>query len=151
MKLIQVLLIEDNRMDVELATYAFKEAGVSGGIHVASNGKSAIDYLLGKEKFANRLEYPLPEVILLDLKMPGMDGFDILKKIKTTSGINRIPVVILTSSKEEGDVATAYDLGANSFLVKPASFEGLIEICRKIKEYWLGQNIKPPLDNEKEF
>jgi CheY-like chemotaxis protein len=134
-------------MDVELTLDAFKEARLSNRIEVASNGHQALDYLLGNDTFADRIHYPLPDLILLDLKMPGIDGFDVLKRIKETPKIKRIPVVILTSSKEQGDRALSYDIGANSYLVKPVSFTGFIEVIRQIEDYWLTLNVKAPMSN----
>jgi two-component system, response regulator len=100
---IQLLLVEDNKMDVVLTLDAFREAKLLNKINVAHNGKDALDYLFGRNKYANRHQYPLPDLILLDLKMPGIDGFEVLRQIKSTEILKRIPVIILTSSKEEGD------------------------------------------------
>ncbi|MEQ1528673.1 MAG: response regulator [Methylococcales bacterium] len=140
-----ILLVDDNRMDVELALDAFKEVKFANQIEIAGNGQQALDYLLGVGSYADRSRYPFPDLILLDLKMPGMDGFDVLKKIKGTPLIKRLPVVILTSSHEEGDRALSYDTGANSYLVKPVSFAGFLEVVKKIQDYWLVLNVEPPL------
>ncbi|MEW8265103.1 MAG: response regulator [Candidatus Thiodiazotropha sp.] len=136
-----ILLVEDSRMDVELTLDAFKEARLSNRIEVAYSGQQALDYLFGNDHFANRSQHPLPDLILLDLKMPGIDGFEVLKHLKATPLIKRIPVVILTSSKEEGDRALSYDIGANSYLVKPVAFTGFIEVVRQIEDYWLTLNV----------
>jgi len=88
----------------------------------------------------------LPGLVLLDLKMPGIDGFEVLRQIKSTAGLKRLPVIILTSSKEEGDRAMSYDNGANSYLVKPVSFEGFLDVVRTIGDYWLTLNMGPPRD-----
>jgi CheY-like chemotaxis protein len=139
-----ILLIEDNRMDVELTLNAFKEARIANTIQVARNGQEGLDYLFGRGEFADRQKYPLPYLILLDLKMPRVDGFEVLRQVKAAPILKRIPVIILTSSKEEGDRALSYDTGANSYLVKPVSFEGFAEVVRQINGYWLLLNVEPP-------
>ena len=143
-KPVYILLVEDNRMDIELTLDAFREARLMNKIHVAPNGQNALDYVFGRGSYADRQAYPLPNLILLDLKLPGIDGFEVLRQIKTTPILKRIPVVILTSSKEEGDRALSYDTGANSYLVKPVSFEGFLSVVRQIEGYWLSLNVAPP-------
>jgi CheY-like chemotaxis protein len=143
-KLAQILLIEDNRMDAELTLDAFHEAKLLNTIHIASNGQEALDYLFGRGQYADRNTFPLPNLILLDLKLPGIDGFEVLRQIKSTPILKRLPVVILTSSKEEGDRALSYDYGANSYLVKPVSFDGFMGVVRQIEGYWLSLNVAPP-------
>jgi CheY-like chemotaxis protein len=139
-----ILLVEDNRMDIELTLDAFNEAKLLNTIHVASNGQEALDYLFGRDQYGDRNAFPLPNLILLDLKLPGIDGFEVLRQIKSTSVLKRLPVVILTSSKEEGDRALSYDYGANSYLVKPVSFDGFLDVVRQIEGYWLSLNVSPP-------
>ena len=139
-----ILLIEDNRMDVELTLDAFKEARLANTIHVANNGQEGLEYMFGRGEYADRQKYPLPHLVLLDLKMPRVDGFEVLRQIKSAPLIKRIPVIILTSSKEEGDRALSYDSGANSYLVKPVSFEGFAEVIKSINGYWLLLNVEPP-------
>lgn len=141
-----ILLVEDNPMDVELIIDAFKEARLMNTIQVAKNGTEALDYLLGHGGFADRRQYPLPDIVLLDLKMPGVDGHDVLKKIKQTDKLRRIPVIILTSSRDEGDRAMSYDNGANSYLVKPVSFDDFLIVVRRVSDYWLTLNVEPPLE-----
>lgn len=143
-KAAHILLVEDNSMDIELTLDAFHEAKLLNTIYVVKSGLEALDYLLGKGKYSDRQEYPLPNLVLLDLKLPGIDGFEVLEKIKSTPVLKRLPVVILTSSKEEGDRALSYDRGANSYLVKPVSFEGFLGIVREINGYWLSLNVAPP-------
>lgn len=147
-KPVQILLVEDNKMDIALTLDAFRVARLSNNISVCRNGEEAIKYLFGEENYSDRKNFPLPDIILLDLKMPGMDGFQVLKKIKNTDDIKRIPVIILTSSKEEGDLAMSYDLGANSYLVKPVSFEGFLIVVNKITDYWITLNVKPPINSD---
>jgi len=139
-----ILLVEDNRMDVELTLDAFREAHLANTIHVAWNGQHALDYMFGRGEYADRAKFPLPAIILLDLKMPGIDGFQVLREIKAAEKLKRIPVIILTSSKEEGDRALSYDNGANSYLVKPVSFEGFLEVVKQIEDYWITLNVPPP-------
>ena len=143
-KLAHILLVEDNRMDVELTLDAFHEAKLLNAIHVASDGQEALDYLFGRGKYSDRSLFPLPNLVLLDLKLPGVDGFEVLRQIKSTPVLKRLPVVILTSSKEEGDRALSYDQGANSYLVKPVSFDGFLGVVRQIDGYWLSLNVAPP-------
>ena len=140
----RILLIEDNRMDIELTLDAFKEAHIANDIQIAMNGQEGLDYLFGRGDHADRQKYPLPHLILLDLKMPRVDGFEVLRQVKAAPIIKRIPVIIITSSKEEGDRALTYDIGANSYLVKPVSFEGFAEVVRQINGYWLLLNVEPP-------
>jgi CheY-like chemotaxis protein len=144
-KPVQILLVEDSKMDVALTLDAFREAHLSNTIHVAHNGEEALQYLLGEGIYSDRKTYPLPIIILLDLKMPGIGGIEVLKIVKNTPEIKRIPVIILTSSREEGDRAMSYDYGANSYLVKPVSFEGFLEVVRKISDYWITLNVEPPI------
>ncbi|MEW5720569.1 MAG: response regulator [Chloroflexota bacterium] len=140
----QILLVEDNRMDVELTLDAFREARLMNAVHVAPNGQDALDYLFGRGRYADRATYPLPDLILLDLKLPGIDGFEVLRQIKTAPILKRLPIIILTSSREEGDRALSYDHGANSYLVKPVSFEGFLDVVRQIEGYWVSLNVAPP-------
>ena len=142
-KTANILLVEDNRMDVELTLDAFKESKLGNRIDVATSGQKALDYMFGKGKYENRDDYPLPDLILLDLKMPGIDGHEVLKKIKGEPVLKRIPVIILTSSKEEGDLLMSYDNGANSYLIKPVSFDGFLDVIKQIEEYWLVLNVNP--------
>ena len=141
-----ILLVEDNAMDVELILDAFKEVRLNNKIQVARNGKEALQYLFGEGGFADRKKYPLPDIVLLDLNMPGVDGHEVLRRIKTAEKLKRLPVIILTSSKDEGDRAMSYDNGANSYLVKPVSFDSFLEVVKKVYEYWLTLNIQPPLE-----
>lgn len=141
----RILLIEDNKMDVELTLDAFREARMANAITVISSGEEALDYIFGRKAFQDRKSHPLPDLILLDLKMPGIDGFEVLKQIKNTPIVKRIPVIILTVSQEEGDRAMSYDLGANSYLVKPVSFFGFLNVVKEIGDYWVVLNVKPPV------
>ncbi len=139
-----VLLVDDNRMDIELTRDAFREAGQGALLRVATGGQAALDYLFGREAYADRALHPMPDLVLLDLKMPVVDGMQVLREVKAAPLLKRIPIVILTSSKEEGDRAMSYDLGANSYLVKPISFGGFVEVARRINDYWIALNVAPP-------
>ena len=136
-KAAQILLVEDNRMDAELAISAFHGAGLGKIIHVAPNGEEALDYLFGRQQYADRQTYPCPNLVLLDLNMPGMDGFEVLRQVKSAPATQRIPVIILTSVNEECDRAQAYDCGANGYFVKPSTFEGLKTLVQQITGHWL--------------
>ena len=135
--------MEDEENDVLFMQQAMKKAGVPNPIRVATDGQQAIDYFKGTGKFANRAEFPLPGLVLLDLKLPRVMGLDVLKWIREQSEVATI-VVILTSSKEETDITTAYHLGANGYLVKPSDLSQLTDIAKSIKDFWLTQNIPPP-------
>jgi len=140
-----ILLVEDNSMDVELILEAFKEARLANKIQVANTGEDALDYLFGQGPYADRAAYPPPDLVLLDLKLPGIDGHEILRRLKKTEKLKRLPVVILTSSRDEGDRAMSYDIGANSYLVKPVDFDNFIKVVRQVADYWLVLNVEPPL------
>jgi len=141
---VRILLVDDNPHDVELTLDAFREVRLANHVDVARSGSEALDHLFGRTPGPDGQRAPLPDLILLDLKMPGIDGFAVLREVKTTPVLRRIPVVILTSSREEGDLALSYDGGANSFLVKPVSFGGMLKIVKTIAGYWLAINVPPP-------
>ena len=144
----RILLVDDNANDVELTLEAFSEARLAKQIDFARSGREALDRLLGRTRRPDGGREPLPDVILLDLKMPGIDGFEVLRQIKDAPVVRRIPVVILTSSREEGDRAMSYDTGANSYLVKPVSLDGMLTFVRTIHDYWLTINVGPPLPDD---
>ena len=134
-----VLYVEDEENDVLLFQHAMAKAGHLGPIQVATDGQKAIDYLEGAGNFANRDDFPLPCLVLLDLKLPHVPGLEVLKWIRQ-EGALAIPVVILTSSENDDDIAAAYELGANAYLVKPSDIRQLAEIAKAIKDFWLIQN-----------
>jgi two-component system response regulator len=140
-----ILLVEDNQMEVVLTLDAFQEACLDNKVQVVRNGEYALKYVLGEDEYADRKKYPLPDLILLDLKLPGISGHDVLARLKSTPTLKRIPIVVLTSSKEEGDLEMSYDRGANSYLVKPITFDGFLETVREIGKYWLSLNVSPRL------
>jgi len=141
-----ILLVEDNPMDVELILDAFKEARLGNSVKVAKNGEEALAYLNGEGQYADRGQFPLPDMVLLDLKMPGIDGHEVLRRVKETDRLKRLPIIILTSSRDEGDRAISYDNGANSYLLKPVSFIDFLDVVKKISDYWLTLNIEPPME-----
>jgi len=141
----RILLVDDSRMDIELTIQAFREGRLNNEVLVATGGQEALDYLLGAGEFADRTLHPLPDIILLDLKMPRIDGHEVLRRIKKVEPLKRIPVIILSSSREEGDRAMGYDSGANSYLVKPVSFDGFLDVARDNHHYWVSVNLAPPL------
>jgi CheY-like chemotaxis protein len=132
-----ILIAEDEEDYVLLLLRAFAEAKISNPIFVVSTGKEAISYLEGGGKYSNRAEYPLPDLLLLDLKLPGFSGLEILRWLRARPGLSTLRVVVLTSSEQLRDVNDAYRLGANSFLLKPYDFEDLVHLAKVIQEYWL--------------
>jgi two-component system response regulator len=137
---VEILLVEDNPNDLELALHAFERHNVSNHIEVARDGQEALDYLQGGN---GREAGTLPRVILLDLKLPKVDGLQVLRTIRGDDRLKHLPVVILTSSREERDVVESYDLGVNSYIVKPIDFEKFAETVRTLGFYWLLLN-EPP-------
>ena len=146
-----ILLVEDNRMDIEFTLAVFQEARLENHIRVAETGEYALDYLLGRGEFTDRGAHPLPDLVLLDIKLPGISGIDVLKIIKATPVLKRLPVIILTSSKEEGDRIKSYDYGVNSYLVKPISFNGFLEMVKTFTDYWLTLNINAPIETKNAY
>lgn len=140
---LSVLVVEDDSTDVLMIRRAFKKAQITAPLQIVDNGDSAVDYLLGRPPYDDRAACPLPAVILLDLKLPRRSGLEILDWLRQQPGLRRIPVVMLTSSMESADVRKAYDLGCNSYLVKPVSFEGLLAAVKALGVYWLLYNRRP--------
>ncbi|MGH7590384.1 MAG: response regulator, partial [Gemmatimonadales bacterium] len=123
-----ILLVEDDANDVLLIRRAFAKAGAAGAIHSVSDGDAAVAYLQGEAPYADRTRHPLPDLVLLDIKLPRRSGLDVLQWMRAQIPLQRLPTVMLTSSRDGGDVNRAYDLGANSYLVKPVSFDSLQEL-----------------------
>ena len=138
-----ILIVEDREDDILLIRKAFAEASLTNPIQIARDGEEAIAYLMGEGKYANRAEYPLPILVLLDLKLPRVDGFEVLTWIRQQPGIRSLPVVVLTSSTEIRDVNRAYSLGANSFFVKELDFQDSIALGKLLKAYWLKKTLTP--------
>ena len=139
----RVLVAEDDPSDVYLLKRAFAEADLPATLHVVRDGQEAIDYLEGQEGYSDRNAHPLPDLMLLDLKMPRLNGFDVLNWLRQQPGLKRLLVTVLTSSNESVDINRAYDLGANSYLVKPHGTNDLAELIRRVHNYWLESNQCP--------
>ena len=144
-----ILLAEDNENHVLLIRRAFEQASLVNPLYVVSNGEEAISYLKGEGKYANRQEYPLPCLLLLDLKMPRKDGFEVLEWLREQPNFSALRVVVLTTSEELRDVNRAYRLGANSFLTKPVDFRDFVQLSAAIKGYWIWLSRAPELERPK--
>lgn len=142
-KLTRILLAEDNENDVELTLSALAECRLQNEVEVVHDGAEALDYLYRRGKFAGRLGAQ-PGVVLLDLKMPRVDGLEVLRQVKSDPDLRQIPVVMLTSSREERDLYTSYDLGVNAFVVKPVDFTQFVEAIRTMGVFWAIVNELPP-------
>jgi len=136
---IDILLVEDNPLDAELTMRGLKSQKVANRITWLKDGAEALDYVFRRNAFADRTDKG-PRLILLDLKMPRVGGIEVTRALKSDERTKRIPIVIMTSSKEEGDIANSYDLGANSYIVKPLDFTSLAEVARQAGYYWLAIN-----------
>lgn len=137
---IDVLLVEDNPRDAELTIRALKRNGLADRLFHVQDGAEALDFLFGRGKYAERRTAALPRVILLDLKLPKVNGLEVLRRIKSDERLQIIPVVIVTSSAEDPDLQTAYQLDANSYVIKPVQFEAFMEAMSKLGIYWLTAN-----------
>jgi CheY-like chemotaxis protein len=140
-----ILLAEDRDDDVVLITRAFRQAYVTNPLYVVRDGAEAIAYLSGEGRYNNREEFPLPDLLLLDLKMPRVDGFEVLNWIRQQPTLGALRVVVLTSSDELRDVNRAYRLGANSFMVKPLDFEDVVHMGQCLTKYWLVMSKAPEI------
>ena len=140
---VEILLVEDNPNDAELALYALNKNRVANHIEVVRDGAEALDYLFCVGAYAHRRIENGPKVVLLDLKLPKVDGLDVLRRIKADPRTRLIPVVVLTSSREERDIVESYQLGVNSYIVKPVDFEQFTEAVRQLGLYWMLLNQAP--------
>lgn len=140
-----ILIAEDNEDHAFLLRRALKKGAVLNPVFVVTDGEEAIAYLKGEGKFCDRYEYPLPGLLLLDLKMPKKDGFEVLQWIRQQPGLRRLRIVVLTTSDNPDDIDRAYDLGANSFMVKPLEKQQFLEVTTAIKGYWLWMSAAPQL------
>lgn len=140
-----VLLVDDNADDVLLMTRAFNATSLAARLKVLGDGAAAIEYLSGAGEYADRTAHPLPALMLLDLKMPRVSGFAVLEWLRQQPALKRLPVVVLTASSQENDVSRAYDLGANSYIVKPSGLKQIAQVAQEIEAYWLKWNQRPVL------
>ena len=138
---VEILLVEDNPNDVELTTRALRKHNLANKLHVAKDGAEALDYLFGAD---GTLKHEKPRVILLDLKLPKVDGIEVLRRIKSDERTKTIPVVVLTSSNQERDLKECYNLGVNSYITKPVEFESFLAAVSELGFYWLLLN-QPPV------
>jgi two-component system, response regulator len=137
-----VLLVEDNKADIQLTLHVLAEEGAAYQVHVLRDGEQALNFVLGQGQYAN-ITKPVFALVLLDLKLPKVNGLEVLKEIKTNPNTRALPVVVLSSSNRVEDVDTSYELGANGYVQKPVGFEEFSEAIRRIAEYWLHVNLGP--------
>jgi two-component system, response regulator len=140
---VEILLVEDNPSDIELTLHAFSKHKLTNRIHVVRDGAEALDFIFGTGAYAGRDVADRPKVILLDIKLPKVDGLEVLRRIKDDPRTRTIPVVLLTSSREERDIIDGYNLGGNSYIVKPVEFDQFTDAVRELGMYWLLLN-EPP-------
>ncbi len=140
-----ILIVEDDPNDILLIKRAFQKASVRNPLQTVSNGEEAVMYLLGQGKYEDKSLYPTPSLLLVDLKIPRKSGFEVIEWIKKQPQLKKLLVVILTSSKETHDIDRAYDLGANSYLVKPVTFKELEGMVKRLDQYWLKLNVTPEI------
>ena len=143
--IVDLLLVEDNPDDVELTLHAFKKINLSNPVHVVRDGAEALEFLFCTGAYAHRKIQDSPKVVLLDLKLPKVDGLEVLRCIRADPRTKSMPVVILTTSREERDIVSSYELGVNSYIVKPVDFEQFVEATRTLGLYWLLLNQRPPM------
>ena len=143
-----ILLAEDDPNDVLLIQRAFQRNHVANPVQVVRDGEEALAYLSGQAPFADRERHPLPVLLLMDLKMPRKSGLEVLAWVRHQPGLKRLPIIVLTSSNQSPDINRAYELGANSYLVKPAGFDSLLDLVKNLDMYWLILNEKPALDGD---
>ncbi|MEY3896652.1 MAG: hypothetical protein RLZZ214_2172 [Verrucomicrobiota bacterium] len=140
---VHILLVEDNPDDLELALRALKKANLSDCIHVARDGEEALDFIFCEGPYAERGIKIIPKMVLIDLKLPKIDGLDVVRRIKSDPRTHAIPVVVFTSSREHTDLVKSYQLGINSYIAKPVDFEGFAATVQQLGRYWLQLNRCP--------
>lgn len=139
-----ILYVEDDENDALFLRHAWKKAGLGNPLQIVENGEQALHYLGGEGEFADRARFPMPILILLDLKLPKVSGFEVLKWIRKQPPVQTLPVIIFTSSNQLSDVHWAYKLGANAYVIKPASSDGLVAVTTSLKEFWITRAEIPP-------
>jgi CheY-like chemotaxis protein len=132
-----ILLVEDSQNDILLIQRAFSQASLLNPLQIVRSGEEAIEYLKGEGRYVNRAEYPPPGLMLLDLKLPGIDGFEVLRWVRKQPGLNLLRIIVLTTSGDIRDVNLAYQLGANSFMIKPVEFDQFVQASKALKGHWL--------------
>jgi len=137
MKTLSILQVEDTEEDVLLMEYAFNEAGIQSVLRSVPHAEAAMAYILGQRQYVERNEFPEPSLLLLDLKLPGMSGLELLDWLRNASPMPKIPVIVFTSSSQRQDVQAAYDAGANAFVTKPSGIDQLVEFLEALKVFWL--------------
>jgi CheY-like chemotaxis protein len=140
-----ILLVEDNPKDVFLVKRALRKAEILTPVQVVNDGDAAIQYLAGEEPYSDRTLYPLPVIVLLDLKLPRRSGAEVLGWIRQHPQLKRLPVIVLTSSREYADINRIYDLGANAYIVKPPDFDQLVGILKTLNLHWITYNERPQM------
>ena len=140
---VEILLVEDNAEDAEMTLRALRKRNVANTLHWVRDGEEALDYLLCRNQYAGRDPSRPPKLVLLDIKMPKVDGIEVLRQIKSSPHLKQVPVVVMTSSNEERDVVESYRLGANSYIVKPVAFDVFLDTVSKVDLYWMLTNRVP--------
>jgi len=141
---INILLVEDNPLDVEMIQETFKLIESKNRLFLTKDGEEALDFIYHRGKYQDTSLAPVPDLILLDIRMPKVDGLEVLKVIKSDENLKKIPVLVLTISDRDADIRKAYEYGANSYIVKPIEFSGFVNILTKVEEYWLTIAKLPP-------
>jgi two-component system response regulator len=144
---VEILLIEDNKHEAQLVIRSLKKSNLANKLLHIDDGADALDFIFAKEKYIERRIEDHPKLILLDLKLPKVDGLEILKRIKSDERTKAIPVIVLTSSREEGDILNSYKLGVNSYIVKPVNFDSFSKAVVELGLYWMVMNINPNQTN----
>ncbi len=140
---VEILIVEDNPNDAEMAMRALKRNNLTNKVYIVNDGEEALDFILSRGKYSIRKKCVRPRMVLLDLKLPKIDGLEVLKEIKGNPETRIIPVIILTSSKQEKDLVESYNLGVNSYIVKPVEFEKFVDAVNELGMYWLLLNQQP--------
>jgi len=144
--IVEILLVEDNPDDIKLAQYAFHKHHLINVVHIVRDGAEALEFLFCTGRYADRKIEDRPKLVLLDLKLPLVDGIEVLRQLKSNSQTKTIPVVVMTSSREESDVVESYELGVNSYIVKPVDFDQFTDVVQQLGYYWLLLNQSPTLE-----